>query len=84
MLRSLCRRTFLAACTAAATASSPSRNGKNASDAATDPRNASAFAQLAYAEAKLGRLADARQHVGAALALDPAEPMARQLAAAIR
>ena len=49
-----------------------------------DPRNASAWAQLALAEFRLGRLAEARQHVATALALDPSEPMAAQLAAALR
>jgi Tfp pilus assembly protein PilF len=49
-----------------------------------DPRNAASLSHLAYCEAKLGRMADARQHLGAALALDPADPMALQLAAAIR
>jgi Flp pilus assembly protein TadD/4-amino-4-deoxy-L-arabinose transferase-like glycosyltransferase len=49
-----------------------------------DPRDADALAQLAYCEAKLGRMADARMHVAAALALVPDHPLAQQLAAALR
>ena len=49
-----------------------------------DPRDADTLAHLAYCEAQLGRAADARLHVAAALALDPNHPLARQLAAALR
>lgn len=49
-----------------------------------DPRNAASFSYLAYAEAKTGRIAEARQHLAAALALDASDPMALQLAAALR
>lgn len=49
-----------------------------------DPRNAASLSHLAYAEARLSRLPEARQHLAAALAIDPGDPMALQLAAAIR
>lgn len=49
-----------------------------------DPRHAAALSHLAMAEAKTGRLDNARTHVRAALALDPDDPMARQLAAVLR
>jgi len=49
-----------------------------------DPRDADTMAHLAYCEAQLGRAADARTHVAAALAIDPNHPLARQLAAAVR
>jgi tetratricopeptide (TPR) repeat protein len=49
-----------------------------------DPSDADTLAHLAYCEAQLGRPADARIHVAAALALDPNHPLARQLAAALR
>lgn len=49
-----------------------------------NPRDAASFSHLAYCEAKLGRLGDARQHLATALRLDPGDPMAQQLAAAIR
>ena len=49
-----------------------------------DPRDADTLAHLAYCEAQLGRAADARLHVSAALALDSNQPLARQLAAALR
>jgi len=48
------------------------------------PSDASALAYLAFAELKLGRPDAARTHAAAALALDPAEPLARQLAGTIR
>lgn len=49
-----------------------------------DPRDPDSLAHLAYVEAKLGRAADARAHAAAALAIDPANALARQLAAALR
>jgi tetratricopeptide (TPR) repeat protein/4-amino-4-deoxy-L-arabinose transferase-like glycosyltransferase len=49
-----------------------------------DPRNADSLSHLAYCELKLGRLADAAAHVSAALALNPNDPVARQVAAAVR
>jgi Flp pilus assembly protein TadD len=49
-----------------------------------DPKDAATFSHLAYCEAKLGRLPDARQHLAAALALDPGDPMALQLAAVLK
>ena len=49
-----------------------------------DPRNADSLSHLAYCELKLGRLADASTHVAAALALNPNDPVARQVAAAVR
>lgn len=48
-----------------------------------DPRDPDALAHLAYAEISLGRPADARAHISAALAIDPTHAIARQLAAAI-
>lgn len=48
-----------------------------------DP-NAASLSHLAYAEAKLGRIPEARAHLAAALAIDPADPMAQQLAAVLR
>lgn len=49
-----------------------------------DPRDADTLSRLAYCEIKLGRLDDARTHVMAALAIDPSDPLARQLAAALQ
>ncbi|MBP6715555.1 MAG: glycosyltransferase family 39 protein [Acidobacteria bacterium] len=49
-----------------------------------DPKNAASLSHLAYAEAKLGRIPEARAHLAAALAIDPADPMAQQLAAVLR
>lgn len=49
-----------------------------------DPRSAASLSHLAYGEAKLGRLAEARRHLAAAFALDENDPMARQLAAVLR
>src|SRR5439155_26179226 len=49
-----------------------------------DPRNADSLSRLAYAEARLGRTADARQHAHAALAIDPQQPLSRQLLIALR
>lgn len=48
-----------------------------------DATNADSLAHLAYAEIKLNRLDPARQHVAAALNVDPAHGLARQLAAAL-
>jgi Flp pilus assembly protein TadD len=48
-----------------------------------DATNADSLAHLAYAEIKLNRLDPARQHVAAALKVDPAHGLARQLAAAL-
>jgi 4-amino-4-deoxy-L-arabinose transferase-like glycosyltransferase len=48
-----------------------------------DPNDADSLAHLAYAEIKLNRLEPARRHVAAALATDPLNPLARQLAAAL-
>jgi tetratricopeptide (TPR) repeat protein len=47
------------------------------------PRDADTLAHLAYCEVKLNRLDDARGHVRAALAIDAAHPLARQLEAAL-
>ena len=49
-----------------------------------DPRDADTLAHLAFCEAKLGRIVEARAHVTSALALDPAQPLARQLQAMLR
>lgn len=49
-----------------------------------DPRDADSLAYLAYSEVKLGRLADARTHIAAALALKPDHQLALQLQAAIK
>ena len=49
-----------------------------------DPRDADTLSRLAYAEAKLGRTADARRHTLAALAIKPDDPLARQLLGALR
>jgi tetratricopeptide (TPR) repeat protein len=49
-----------------------------------DPKNAAGLAYLAYAELQLGRLDQARTHLAAALALDPNDPMARQLVGTIK
>ena len=49
-----------------------------------NPRDADTLSRLAYAEAKLGRTADARQHALAALAVDPNDPLARQLLPLLR
>lgn len=49
-----------------------------------DARDADTLAHLAYCEIKLGRIADARFHVAAALAVAPGHPLAQQLAAALR
>ena len=48
-----------------------------------DPRDADGLSRLAYCELELGRTADARVHAAAALALDPGDPLAAQLVAAI-
>jgi len=44
-----------------------------------DPTDPDAFAHLAYCEIKVGRPAQARTHAEAALALNPAHPLARQV-----
>jgi Flp pilus assembly protein TadD/4-amino-4-deoxy-L-arabinose transferase-like glycosyltransferase len=49
-----------------------------------DAKDPDSLAHLAYCEIKLGRLADARTHVEAALAAKPDHPLANQLAAALR
>jgi tetratricopeptide (TPR) repeat protein len=48
-----------------------------------DPRDADALSRLAYCELELGRPGDARAHAEAALALNPGDPLATQLVAAI-
>ena len=48
-----------------------------------DPANTDSLAHLAYAEVKLNRLPPAREHVAAALAIDPQHALARQLAGAL-
>ena len=47
-----------------------------------DPKDPESLAHLAYCEVKLGRLADARAHADAALALDPEHALARQVTGA--
>jgi tetratricopeptide (TPR) repeat protein len=49
-----------------------------------DPRDAQSLSHLAYAEARLQRFDAARMHAQAALAVDAADPLARQLLAALR
>jgi Flp pilus assembly protein TadD len=49
-----------------------------------DPHDADTLAHLAYCEAQLGRAADARAHVAAALTIDPKQPLANQLRDALR
>jgi tetratricopeptide (TPR) repeat protein len=49
-----------------------------------NPRDPDTLSRLAYADAKLGRVADARQHARAALAIDPGDQLARQLLALLR
>jgi Flp pilus assembly protein TadD len=49
-----------------------------------NPRDADTLSRLAYAEVKLGRNAEARQHAQAALAINPGDPLAQQLAALLR
>jgi tetratricopeptide (TPR) repeat protein len=49
-----------------------------------DPRDADTLSRLAYAETRLGRADAARQHVAAALAINPSDPLARQLATMLR
>ena len=48
-----------------------------------DPQDADSLAHLAYCEAKLGRVEEARPRIAAALRLDPGNVLARQLAAAL-
>jgi tetratricopeptide (TPR) repeat protein len=42
-----------------------------------EPRNADSLSALAFAELRLGRIADARAHAAAALAINPGDPLAR-------
>jgi Flp pilus assembly protein TadD len=49
-----------------------------------NPRDADTLSRLAYAEAKLGRATEARQHALDALAVDPNDPLARQLLSLLR
>jgi Flp pilus assembly protein TadD len=49
-----------------------------------NPRDADTLSRLAYAEAKIGRTAEARLHAQAALAINPGDPLAQQLAALLR
>jgi tetratricopeptide (TPR) repeat protein len=49
-----------------------------------DPHDADTLSRLAYCEAKLGRLDEARGHVLQALAINPSDPLARQLSLALR
>ncbi len=49
-----------------------------------NPRDADTLSRLAYAEAKIGRTAEARQHALAALAIDPNDQLASQLLALLR
>jgi tetratricopeptide (TPR) repeat protein len=48
-----------------------------------DPRDPDSLSHLAYCELRLRRLPDARAHTAAALAINPADTLARQLAAAL-
>jgi len=49
-----------------------------------DPHDADTLSRLAYCEVKLGRVDDARAHVAQALAVNPSDPLARQLSQALR
>jgi tetratricopeptide (TPR) repeat protein len=49
-----------------------------------NPRDADTLSRLAYAEYKLERNAEARQHAQAALAINPSDPLAQQLAELLR
>jgi 4-amino-4-deoxy-L-arabinose transferase-like glycosyltransferase len=49
-----------------------------------DAKDPDSLAHLAYCEAKVGRIPDARAHAEAALALDPSHELARQVRAAVR
>ena len=49
-----------------------------------DSKDPDSLAHLAYCEAKLGRLGDARSHAEAALVLDPNHALARQVSGVIR
>jgi len=49
-----------------------------------DPQDADTLAHLAYCEIKLGRVEDALPHLAAARRVDPANVLARQLAAALK
>jgi tetratricopeptide (TPR) repeat protein len=44
-----------------------------------DPQDPDTLSHLAYTELRLGRLADAREHTERALAINPDDPMAKQL-----
>ena len=59
------------------------RPGSSAEAVRLDPRDADGLSRLAYCELELGRTADARVHAAAALALNPGDPLAAQLVAAI-
>jgi tetratricopeptide (TPR) repeat protein len=49
-----------------------------------DPHDADTLSRLAYCEVKLGNLDEARVHVAQALAINPSDPLARQLSALVR
>jgi 4-amino-4-deoxy-L-arabinose transferase-like glycosyltransferase len=49
-----------------------------------DPKDPDSLAHLAYCEAKLGRVGDARLHAQTALAIDPSNQLAQQLFALLR
>jgi len=49
-----------------------------------NPRDADTLSRLAYAEFKLGRTAEARQHAQATLAINPDDPLAQELARLLR
>jgi tetratricopeptide (TPR) repeat protein/4-amino-4-deoxy-L-arabinose transferase-like glycosyltransferase len=49
-----------------------------------NPRDGDTLSRLAYVEAKIGRTAEARLHAQTALAINPNDPLAQQLAAMLR
>ena len=49
-----------------------------------DPRDPDSLSHLAFCEARLDRIPDARAHAAAALAINPADPLARQLLIALK
>lgn len=49
-----------------------------------DPRDSQSLSHLAYAEAKINQIDAARTHASAALAIDPSDPLARQLVDLLR
>lgn len=61
----------------------PQAREQLAAAVAQDPRLADALAYLAYCEVSLGDIDAARRHADAALAIDPAHPIARQVREAI-